>query len=89
MPGQFEIVLSRQAIKYYKRLPLNLARRIDRVFIILEENPFFGADIKLLTRKPLRYRLRVGDLRIIYQIDKVKKLVLISAILPRGEAYKK
>jgi len=87
--AQFEIVLSKQAAKYYQRLPINLARRIDRAFVMLKGNPISGTNIKLLKNLSGRYRLRVGDLRVIYQIDKISKQILISTILPRGEVYKR
>lgn len=89
MPVQFEIILSRQAAKYYKRLPNNIARRIDRAFILLEKDPWAGLDIKPLKNMSGRYRLRIGDLRIIYTISKNEKQILVSTILPRGEVYKK
>lgn len=38
LPKQYKIILSKQAAKYYKRLPIKNARRIDRAFIILEDN---------------------------------------------------
>ncbi len=89
MPEQFKIILSRQAIKYYRRLPINVARRLDRAFLSLEKNPIFDSDIKQLKGKDKRYRSRAGDLRIIYQLNKKKKLVMVSTILPRGQVYKK
>lgn len=88
MSARFEIILSKQAAKYYQRLPVNLARRFDRAFMLLEDNPFHGVDVKLLKNLFGRYRMRIGDLRVIYQINKVKKQVLISTILPRGDVYK-
>lgn len=89
MPAQFEIVLSKQASKYYKKVPINVAKRLDGAFLVLEENPIGGGDIKMLTGKLKRYRMRVGDVRIVYQINVGLKRVEVSAILPRGEVYKK
>lgn len=34
------------------------------------------------------YRLRVGDWRIFFDIDPHARLILITRIAPRGEAYK-
>ncbi len=88
MLGQYEIILSKQSKGYYKKLPIVGARRLDRALLLLEKDPFRGGDIKLLTAKPKRFRLRVGDLRVIYQIDARNRLVLISTILPRGQVYR-
>lgn len=65
-----------------------MARRIDRAFLLLEKDPFASGDIKILAGLIKRFRLRVGDLRIIYQVNRTKKLILVSVILPRGEVYK-
>ena len=88
MPEQFEIILSKQSAKYYKKLSIDEARRLDRAFLLLEKDPLGSGDIQLLSVKPKRYRFRVGGLRIIYQIDTKKKLVLVSTILPRGQIYR-
>jgi len=89
LPAQYEIVLSKQASKYYKKVPIKIAKRIDRAFLILENDPFDGGDIKILAGKIKRYRIRVGNIRIIYQVNSPQKRVEVSAILPRGEVYKK
>lgn len=88
LPERFEIILSKEAQKYYKRIPLSIARRLDRAFVLLEENPISGGDVKPLKGDKTRYCLRIGDLRVTFQINKIKRLVLISTILPRGQAYK-
>ena len=54
---------------------------------LLTINPFAG-DIKPLKGTKSTYRCRIGDFRIIYTIDKAIRLIAITAILPRGEAYK-
>lgn len=89
MPEQFEIILSNQAAKYYQKLSKNQVRRIDKSFLILEKDPIGSCDVKILSGKPKRFRLRVGDLRIIYQVNIIKRKILVSVILPRGQAYKK
>lgn len=88
MPVQFEIILSKQASKYYKKVPIGLVKRLDRAFLMLEQDPLSGGDIKILAGNTKRYRMRVGDIRIIFQVEKKLKRVEISAILPRGKAYK-
>lgn len=89
LPVRFEIILSKQALKYYQKVSKNTARRIDRAFLLLEKDPTTGGDIKILTAKRKRYRLRIGDLRVVYQIDLKLSKIQVSAILPRGDVYKK
>lgn len=88
MPEQFKIIFSNQAAKYYQKLSKNQARRIDQAFLVLEKDPIGLSDIKILSGKPKRFRLRVGELRAIYQVNIIKRKILVSVILPRGQVYK-
>ena len=83
----FEVRLSRRARSYYERVPADTARRLDRAFESLETNPFGASDIKPLRGMPGTYRLRVGDLRVVYEVDRKARVVSVLHILPRGEAY--
>ena len=85
----YEVRLSRRAQRYYERVPPDMARRLDRCFATLHENPFGGGDIKPVKGEPGIYRARVGDLRIIYQVDRRARVVTVHLILPRGEAYRR
>lgn len=83
----FEIILTKPALKRYRRLPKELVRRVDQAFTELELNPFYG-DVKRLEGDRGYYRLRVGDWEAIYRIDIEKRHVIVVAILPRGQVYK-
>lgn len=79
------------ARKFYENCPLDLAKRLNTCFENLEENPFFGPNIKpLKTQKSIKlYRYKVGDYRVIYEINKVSKKVGILYISPRPVAYRR
>ena len=48
-----------------------------------------GTDIKKLHgRLAGKYRVRVGELRIIYTVDEANERIMIEAIGPRGAVYK-
>jgi mRNA interferase RelE/StbE len=83
----FEVRLSRRARRYYERTSSDTAQRLDRAFSSLEANPFGSGDIKPLQGLPRTYRLRVGDLRIIYEVDRQSRVVSVLSIIPRGDAY--
>ena len=83
----FDVRLSRRAQRYYERASTDTARRLDRALGSLEVNPFGAGDIKPLQGTPHTYRLRVGDLRIIYGVDRQARVVNVLSILPRGDAY--
>lgn len=44
-------------------------------------------DVKRLQGYKNDYRLRVGDLRVIYSVD--DDIIIIKDVLPRGQAYKR
>jgi len=71
-------------------------KKIDRQFIprILEaietlaENPF-PVQSKKLKDSESSYRLKVGDYRVIYQVDQVNKAIVIYHVRHRKDAYKR
>jgi mRNA interferase RelE/StbE len=83
----FEIRVAKHAQRYYDRLPADLAARLDRAFTRLCENPFAG-DVKRLQGYEGSYRLRVGDLRILFTVNLEARVIEVAAILPRGQAYR-
>jgi len=85
----YEVRLSGRALKYYNRVGSTTARRLNQCFGALETNPFGGGDIKPLKGMRGVYRFRVGNLRVMYEVDMPQRIVKVSAILPRGEAYKR
>ena len=54
----------------------------------LAQNPH-PADSKKLKDAHDSYRIRIGDYRLIYQIDKREKIVLIQTVRHRKDAYRK
>lgn len=71
-------------------------RKIDRQFIpkILEaienlsENPF-PVQSRKMKGSESSYRLRVGDYRVIYQVDTANKVVIVYHARHRKDAYKR
>ena len=87
---RFEVILLGQAEKFYKKATDDLCRRLDTCFESLETNPFQGSNIKLLkTGKAIRwYRYRVGDYRVVYEINSEVKTVGVLLILHRSSVYR-
>ncbi|MBN1189254.1 MAG: type II toxin-antitoxin system RelE/ParE family toxin [Dehalococcoidales bacterium] len=84
----FKIALSREAVKYYKKVSASTAARLDRCFTNLEFEPLKGSNIKPLKGIPGKYRYRIGNLRVVYEIDYAGNTVYVLAVLPRGQAYR-
>ena len=84
---KYKIVLSRQARRYYSGVDTDTVKRLNDVFEVLESNP------RPMMSKPLKgelqgfHRVRVGHLRIIYQLDESSQEVRIVKIGPRGDIY--
>ena len=84
----FKVALSKDALKYYNKVSTTTAARLDKCFIKLESEPHSGPDIKQLKGVDRKYRYRIGNIRVLYKIDPVQRIVYVLAILPRGQAYK-
>lgn len=83
----YRIVFERQAERAFKRLPRNLAQRLDRAILKLATNPRPIGYKKLEGYSDL-YRIRVGDWRIVYTIEDDQLIVLVVEISPRGGVYR-
>ncbi len=75
------IIYTKKARKSIKSLDIRVK---DRVKDGIEKIPL--GDIKKLQGYSNLYRLRIGDYRVIYQME--HDTIIIDAVLPRGEAYK-
>lgn len=86
----YKILLHNKTAKVYKKLDDKTIARINRAIDTLKENPFYGKDIKRL-RGELKgkYRLRVGEYRIIYRVEEEDKVVILEDIKLRGKVYYK
>lgn len=85
----YELVLTRKAQKFYDEVDASLAKRLNRCFDQLRENPYEYPNIKRLTGDfagLLRYR--VGDWRVIYQVDETQKMITILLIAHRSDVYR-
>ena len=85
----YEVLISNEAEKYYKKLDKDTKRRINNCIDSLEENPLSGPHIKRLHGElEGKYRYAVGGLRIVYEINAKAQTVEIKAIKSRGDVYK-
>ncbi len=84
----YEIILTKDAQRFYEKAEIALVNKINRCFHQLEKNPFNHPNIKSL-KGPLAgtYRFRLGDWRVIYRIAKSRKQVIILLIVHRKDAY--
>jgi len=83
----YEITFARSARKELQALPLNVTERILTKIESLASKPR-PPGCKKLSGPTRLWRLRVGDYRIVYDIDDEERLVDISVIRHRSVAYR-
>jgi len=84
----YRIAFSRPARRAYDRADRALRTRLDGCWRQIEHDPRGHANSQPL-HGPLSglWRYRLGDLRIVYQIDDEERIVTIAAIAQRGSVY--
>lgn len=83
-----EIAYSKLAARRLRAMPVNRAKIITAKIRELTVDP--GAANNNVTRLQGRdgFRLRVGDWRVLYDLDQNSNRLVIVAIEPRGSAYR-
>ena len=79
-----EVVLLPKAVKYYNKLNEPYKSRVEIALSRMEKEPPEG-DIKSLTGSN-EFRLRVGDLRILFAIE--SDTIFVTDMGPRGQIYR-
>ena len=79
---KLEIKFTKDAVKQIKKLNQPLKDRVREGVYRLPDG-----DVVKLQGYSTKYRLRIGDYRIIF--DMRDNIITIGEILPRGEAYKR
>jgi mRNA interferase RelE/StbE len=86
--GDYSIEVKRSAWKELDALPDNMLARVLRKMETLRIAPRPPGCKKLRGYKD-QWRVRVGDWRVVYVIDDAAKLVSITRIAHRREAYER
>ncbi len=85
----FEIIVHRKAARFFKNADAATRHRVSEAFDIISKDPRYHTHIqKLKGELKHMYRFRLGNLRILYEIEEDIQTVRIKAIETRGSAYK-
>lgn len=84
---KYRIEFSPTAESQFKKLPKEVQVRLKHRIDILVENPF-PRGVKKLSAQENFYRLRIGDHRIIYQVQGKALLILILKLGHRKNVYR-
>jgi len=87
----YTLIIHKKAAKFLKSRNSSTKKIIKKKFELLKEDPFSHSqlDIKKLKGAEGIFRLRIGTIRIIYQVEEQELLVLIISAGARGDIYKK
>jgi len=83
----YRIEFKPSAAKEFSQLPKNIQKRIAAKVNTLADNPR-PRGVEKLEGRENRYRIRVGDYRVIYEIHDEVLLVLVVRIGHRREVYR-
>lgn len=89
---KWQIKFSRQAEKYYMRLPSDIRKRVKTSLLDVAalDLPFIHSEVTpLLGKLDGFYRLRIGKYRVVFSIIEDMRTIAVVSILPRGDVYKK
>jgi mRNA interferase RelE/StbE len=75
------------ARRQYLDLPERIRVQVGRKIESLEEDPF-PAGLKRLKHREELYRVRIGDYRVLYSVNRLERIVTIFRIRHRRDAYR-
>ena len=85
----FTIEIKRKALKFIESLDARKKVRVGEVVLTLRDDPvpFKKEDVVKLRGFDSTYRIRVGDLRLVYTVSWGERIILVHYVGPRGGAY--
>jgi mRNA interferase RelE/StbE len=86
MAGRFKVLFTDPAEKDLNKLDTKIGDRILAKIDLLEVDPFLPSSKRL--KGDVTFRLRVGDYRVIYEVDNRNKQVIIYRVRHRKDVYK-
>ncbi len=83
----YKLTIKKSAGKELDSLPEQLFQKIDKALLALKEDPFpFPHAIKFTGEN--KYRLRIGDYRVVYAVNVEEKIITIYRIRHRKDVYR-
>lgn len=83
----YSVTFTKQAVRTLRRMPRNIANLIREKIDTIALDPYAPHNnVTKLVGRP-GYRLRVGDWRVIYELQDEQVVMLVIKVGPRGEVY--
>ncbi len=84
----YRMLFTKSADKALRKMPRDIAQRIRERLDCIAVDPYARhLDVTKLQNRP-GYRLRVGDWRVIYEIEGEELVILVLKTGSRGEVYR-
>ena len=84
--GSIRILTTKRFLRHQKRLDSRVKERILDAIREVSERPYLGSTLIFDERR--LYKFRVGDYRLVYEIDEEKKAVLFLVVDHRRRVYR-
>lgn len=84
----FEIRIKKRALKFLSNLK-NEKENTERLFLLLKDNPVPAKSLDVSKLKGLKntYRIRIGKIRIVYEVKWDERMILVHRISFRKDVY--
>lgn len=85
----YEVKFTSTALKNLKRYPKPDQQRIIQQIEELASDPYSKVNVKRLVNFDVSYRMRVGNYRVLFDLEDQLKIVDVIDILHRSKAYRR
>lgn len=87
--AKYELLLTRDAQRVYAAADAPLLKKLHRCFETLCQDPYTHPNSKRLTGVLSGYwRYRIGDWRVVYQVQEEPQRVIVVTIAHRSQVYR-
>lgn len=83
----YSIYFNRRIKKFLEKLDKSQKERIRTRLLSLSNDPFIG-DVKKVEGRENVYRVRIGDYRVLYILDRKEKEIYVVKIDKRSRVYR-
>lgn len=88
MAKKYRLSYSKEFAKDFKKLPAQEKPRVEEALLLIKQDPYSARNLKKLTNVAIgQYRLRVGNLRIRFDIEGDE--IELHMVRHRKDAYRK
>ena len=87
IPRMYELLIEKNAEKGIRKLPKEVAGRIIPKIQELRENPL-PVGCRKIVSSDNDFRIRIGDYRVVYELDEGNRRIIIMAVGHRKDIYR-